>query len=137
MGGGGGAPSHTTTTTQIDPTVKQWEQQNYNYAQNIANTPYSPYSGQMVAPLNSLEMAGITQGSQLSQSNLGMSAINQGIANAIQAGNYSPLQVTAPSSVAQVSAPSGTLQVTAPSSVAQVSAPSGTLQVTAPSSVAQ
>jgi len=105
MGGGGGAPSHTTTTTQIDPTVKQWEQQNYNYAQNIANTPYSPYTGQMVAPLNSLETAGITQGSQLAQSNLGMGAINQGITNANQAGNYSPLQVQAPQSVAQVSAP--------------------------------
>ena len=43
--------SKTTTTNSVDPKLMALYQQNYQSAQNLANTPYAPYSGSGVAPL--------------------------------------------------------------------------------------
>lgn len=104
---GGGTPKNTTSTTTntLDPNVARWTQNNYNYAQNVANQKYDPYSGQMIAPLNSLQTQGIDQGAGAAAAGTGMGAINLGITNAALAGGYDPSQVSMPGSAAQVSAP--------------------------------
>ena len=53
----GGAPKNTTTTskTEIDPELKGWLRNNYNFARGIAGQTYDPYSGQMVAGLSPLQ----------------------------------------------------------------------------------
>src|SRR5580704_8040804 len=54
LGGGGGSSGST-----IDPAILSIIQSNYARAGNIANQPFQPYTGQMVAPLNSAQnMAG-------------------------------------------------------------------------------
>ena len=93
--GGGGSPKNTTSTTtnNLDPNVARWTQNNYNVAQGVANQQYSPYTGQMVAPLNGLQLQGIGQGAAAATDNTGMAPINQGVANATAAGSYQPLQI--------------------------------------------
>lgn len=95
---GGGSPSHTTTTStnQLDPQVAAWTARNYATAQQVAGQKYSPYKGQVVAPLNSTEMAGINQGIGAARANTGLGAINLGIGNAAAAGAYDPTMVTTP-----------------------------------------
>jgi len=43
--------SKQTTSNTIDPKLMALYNQNYQSASNLANTPYTPYSGQGVAPL--------------------------------------------------------------------------------------
>lgn len=91
--GGGGGPSSTTTTSQLDPRMASWLGQNYSTAQKVAGQSYSPYTGQMVAPLNGYETGGINQGAGAAAGGIGLGAINQGIASATAAGTYQPQQV--------------------------------------------
>lgn len=104
---GGGSPSNTTATTtnQLDPAVRQMTLGNYAAAQGVANQKYDPYSGQMIAPLNSLQTQGINQGAGAAAAGAGMGAINLGITNAATAGGYNPSQVSMPGRAPQVSAP--------------------------------
>lgn len=93
--GGSSSPKNTTSTTtnNLDPNVARWTQNNYNAAQNVANQPYNPYTGQMIAPLNGMQMQGINQGAADAANGIGMGAVNQGINAATQAGQYQPQQV--------------------------------------------
>jgi hypothetical protein len=62
MGGGGNsAPANTTqTVTQQDPPwLQAAKQQNISNAQSLAQTPAPNYQGQLVAPINGQETAGI------------------------------------------------------------------------------
>lgn len=57
MGGSSKPPKETTTTTktEIDPEIKGWMRNAYNFAQGIADQPYMPYTGEMVAGLSPLQ----------------------------------------------------------------------------------
>jgi hypothetical protein len=94
MGGGGGGPTSTTTTNQLDPSMRAWLGQNYAAAQKVNSQTYTPYNGQMVAPLNGFESSGIGQGAAAASGGIGLGAINQGINNATAAGSYQPQQVS-------------------------------------------
>lgn len=93
---GGGSPSNTTATTTnaLDPAVRQMTLGNYAAAQGVANQKYNPYTGQMIAPLNSLQTQGINQGAGAAAAGTGMGAINLGISNAAAAGGYDPSSVS-------------------------------------------
>jgi hypothetical protein len=55
MGGGGGSEQQSSTQsvsqTQLPPWVNQAAQQNYAFAQNVANRPLTQYQGQQVADI--------------------------------------------------------------------------------------
>ena len=90
-GGGGG----TQTVQQTIPDwMRQYISNNYNFAQNVANQPYRPYTGEGVAPINATQQQGINMTVDAANRGVGMSAINQGIANATAAGNYTPVNVS-------------------------------------------
>src|SRR5690348_2491416 len=42
--------SKTTTSNTVDPKLMALYQQNYKMAQDVANRPYQPYTGELVAP---------------------------------------------------------------------------------------
>ena len=48
-GGGGSAAGQTTETTQVDPQTQAMQQDLYQRAQQIAQQPFVPYTGPMVA----------------------------------------------------------------------------------------
>jgi hypothetical protein len=63
--GKGGAPTQvqqqTNQNVAYTPTGLQGFQNIYNQASNVANTPYQPYTGELVAGVNPTEQAGIAQ----------------------------------------------------------------------------
>src|ERR1700756_3327354 len=92
MSGGGGSGS-STTTNKLDPQVAGWTQNNYNVAQGVANQQYSPYTGQMIAPINTIQTLGAQLGINNGLANTGATALNQGQTLAGQAGSYTPQTV--------------------------------------------
>lgn len=94
MSGGGSSGNQTSTTTnKLDPQVAQWTANNYAKAQGVANQPYNPYTGEMVAPLNGYQWQGIMQGTDQAAGNVGMGALNTGQGLATTAGTYQPQMV--------------------------------------------
>ena len=63
--GKGGAPTQVqqqnNQNVAYTPTGLQGFQDIYNKAQGVANTPYQPYGGQLVAGLNQTQLGGINQ----------------------------------------------------------------------------
>ena len=89
---GGSSPSSQTVTQvqQIPEYQQQFSQANQNLAQSLASTPYPVYQGDLIAPLNDLQNAGINQAEQQSFSY--SPTVEAGI-NATAAGlNMSPTQ---------------------------------------------
>jgi hypothetical protein len=89
-GGGGG----TTTEQTIPSWMQTYIGDNYQKAQQVASNPYTPYQGQGVAPMNSMEQAGQNQMYQMGANNTGMASANQGVQDAASAGSYTPQQVS-------------------------------------------
>ncbi|BDC37923.1 tail fiber domain-containing protein [Paraburkholderia terrae] len=94
MSSGGGGGSTQTTQQEIPDWMKDYLQNNYSKAQQVAQNPYTPYQGEGVAPQNAQQIAGMNQMFNNGASGIGMGAVNQGIANATAAGNYKPQQVS-------------------------------------------
>ncbi|MEX3614570.1 MAG: hypothetical protein VB141_12655 [Burkholderia gladioli] len=90
MGKGGGG------TQTVQQTIPEWMHKyidnNYEFGKKIADTPFQPYTGQGVAPLNS-QQQGIGMIQNNANNGVGLDAVNQGIRNTGAAGNYSPLSV--------------------------------------------
>lgn len=87
------------TNSTIDSRLFPLLEQNYKSAQNIANTPFTSYSGQMVAPTS----AATTQGQNAILSGAltaGQPTLNSAIAGATSVQNYKPVQVKAPAAKA-------------------------------------
>ncbi|MFL9934275.1 hypothetical protein P0D88_35010 [Paraburkholderia sp. RL18-103-BIB-C] len=90
MSGGGGQTQ--TTTNNIPQWVQDAGQSTYNnVAVPAANTPYTPYTGQQVAPINSTQQGAIDNVN--ANANAGSGALAQGVQNATNAGNYTPSTV--------------------------------------------
>lgn len=60
-GSSGGGNSTVTQTTQLPAFEQQFAQGNENIAASIASTPYQPYQGALIAPMNSQQTAGLNQ----------------------------------------------------------------------------
>lgn len=101
MSKGGG--SQQSTTTQTIPAWMQSDiQSNYAAGQAVASTPYTPYTGEGVAPMNATENQGVA-GIQAAQG-AGLGAVQAGQAAVGNAAGYTPQNVSyaAPTS-AQIS----------------------------------
>lgn len=100
---GGGSPTNTTQTTKTElPSYVNWHAPKaLNLAGQLAATPFQPYTGQTVAPLNNLQQ----QVAQQAQQGTGwqpmiqgaQNALNQGIATTQQAANAPAAQAQAAS----------------------------------------
>jgi hypothetical protein len=136
-----GAPSQPTTTTQIQKTelpawVDKASQENYAFAQQVADRPFQQYEGPRVAGLSAGEQAapGILQnGMQATGALQGASAL--AIA---RAGQYQPQQtsaggylgVQAPGAVADVAQMAAPGAVTGGTGYQAIQAPGGVADVT-------
>jgi len=56
--GGGGGDSTQTTVQKMDPEVRQKWLEMYSKADDVANQPYSPYTGEMIAQYDPLQLQG-------------------------------------------------------------------------------
>ena len=84
----------TNTVTQTIPSwMQNYISNTYGTAQNVANTPFAPYPGQAVAPLNPTQQAGATQLANSGTSNTGAAAAQSGVNAATGATQYNPQQV--------------------------------------------
>lgn len=92
---GGGSPKNTTTTskTELDPAMRAMLQETYGRARQVADQPYSAYTGQAVAPLDALQQQGINQGAWDAMNGVGMGATQSGMDMAARAGSYQPQMV--------------------------------------------
>lgn len=92
LGSGGSSQPTQTTVNSVPQWVQDAGQNNYNnYAVPAANQPYTPYTGEQVAPLNSTQNAAFNMAGQ--NAGLGQGALAQGVQTATQAGGYNPSQV--------------------------------------------
>ena len=94
MSKGGGTTTQTTTNT-LDPQIKQLLTSNYNRALGIANTPFTPFTGESVAGFTPDQLTGQSLLKGIGQSNLGDSALNSAITTAGGVAGYTPQNVTA------------------------------------------
>lgn len=74
MSGGGGTK---VEKNEIDPQLKALYMQNYATAMNVANTPFQPYTGQRVAPLNDTQRSANDLMRNIAGNNVGKSALDQ------------------------------------------------------------
>jgi hypothetical protein len=95
-----------TTSNTIDPQLMALYQQNYNTAQGVANRPYQPYTGELVAPFSQAQTQSQGLLGNIATGNIGDAALNGAVSNAQGILGYSPQQISAPQvSTQQVSAP--------------------------------
>jgi len=88
-------PQQTVSTTELPPWLTAAAQQNIQTAQQIAQTPYQPYTGSVVAGLSPAQL----QAFQMAQQNVGsyQPALSAALGAATGAANYTPQNVVAPS----------------------------------------
>ena len=67
MGGGGGKGGTTVQSTQIPPEVLARYNAVNARAEKVADTPFQPYTGEFVAPLNETQLSGIQDTSNAAQ----------------------------------------------------------------------
>ena len=83
------------SSNKIDPALMGLYNQNYSHAQGVAATPFTPFTGQAVAPLNSTEtQAGGILGN-IAQNNPGSGLLSSGANIANGVAGYNPSQVSA------------------------------------------
>lgn len=89
----GGSSKETNTTNTVDPWAKGMFNQGWTQTQNLLNTPVTPYTGQLAAPLNPLQ----TQAASMALGNVGagQGLLSQGASGASAGASYSPQQVKA------------------------------------------
>ncbi len=98
--------SKTTTTNTVDPQLMALYQQNYNTASGVANRPYQPYTGQLVAPFNAAQTQAQGILGNIATGNVGGAALNDAISGAQGVLGYTPQSAaTTPVATSQVSAP--------------------------------
>jgi len=91
------------STSTVDPRIMQMLQSNYQNAQNVANRPYQPYTGQLTAGLTpSQEQAGtLLQAAPF----LGQDALNAGINAGVSGTRYQAPLIGPPSATAATAQP--------------------------------
>ena len=74
--------SKTTTSNTIDPKLMALYQQNYNTAQGVANRPYQPYTGELVAPFTPAQVQSQGLLSNLATGDTGNAALASAVSGA-------------------------------------------------------
>lgn len=85
-GGGGGGSTQNTVVNQLSPEVAAATQENYQFAKDIANRPYQPYTGPTVAGFNATQQLGQNMGANAALTNAGGGTLNSALDTANRAG---------------------------------------------------
>lgn len=83
-----------TSRETLDPQIMALLQGNYSRAAGIANTPYQPYTGQLVAGFNSDQTAAQDAARAFANGSVGAGLLNSAAGAAQGAANYQPMTVT-------------------------------------------
>lgn len=84
-----------TSTQALDPQVKAALLQNYGDAKNVAAANSTPYSGQLVAPMNDGQMQGLSALSTVGASGVGNSTLNSAVGAQQGLTGFAPTTVNA------------------------------------------
>ena len=97
---GGSTTTNTNSSSQSVNEIPQWVQQagqaNYGLAQQVASQPLQQYQGQMVADVSPQMQQAWNQAAN--SGNVGQSAQNAGQSALMTGANYTPQQISAPTS---------------------------------------
>lgn len=93
MSGGG---STQTTRTEMDPEIKKLMMENYTRAGEIADRPYTPYTGQRIADFDPLQTQAQDFGSSFLMGNPGGAEMDAATQAARVGTNYNPMMISAP-----------------------------------------
>src|ERR1043166_3697729 len=85
--------SSSSTTNTLDPTIKQLLTSNYTHAQGVANTPFTPFTGQSVAPLTAMQNQAGQMFGNIATGQTGTAAANAGVAATNGVLGYRPTNV--------------------------------------------
>lgn len=88
----GGSTKTTTSEQKLDPLIKNWIAEQQTMARNVANTPFTPYTGDMVAGLSPDELAAAQRMRDIVSSGVGRADIAQAAELSRRAAGYSPEQ---------------------------------------------
>lgn len=87
--------AQSTSQQTLDPQIMALLQQNYGHAASL-DTPYRPYTGEMVAPVNPTESSGISSILGALNSHLGDAALTSALSTTGGVAGYHAPSVTAP-----------------------------------------
>lgn len=119
--------SQSTSNQSLDPTIMSWLGGNYAHAQDLANQPFQPFTGQRVADFNPAQTQAMGLFGDIANNNTGASTLDAARTAAQQTANYTPQQVTAPGYTAAGYTPTA---VTAARAAAATPATAGQAQTT-------
>lgn len=90
-----GGSKKTTQETKVDPGLMSLYNQNYQSASGIANQPFQPYTGEMVAPANPMQNQAFGMFGNIANNNTGAATLNSGIGATQGVAGFQPNNVTA------------------------------------------
>src|SRR5258705_1989838 len=93
---GGSSKKQETTSNQIDPMQLALFNQNYAKANAVADRPFQPYSGEMIAPANPMLNQSFGMFGDIANNNIGASTLNSAIDATKGVEGFQPLNVNAP-----------------------------------------
>lgn len=88
----GGSTKTTTSEQKLDPIIKNWITEQQTMARQVANTPFTPYTGDMVAQLTADELAAAQRMRDIASSGVGRADIAQAAELSRTAAGYGPEQ---------------------------------------------
>src|SRR5580698_7315243 len=86
--------AQSTSTQTLDPQILSALMSNYAHAQSL-DTPYQPYTGEQVAPLNSTQQQAQQGILNIASNNIGGAELSNAQATANGVANYAPPQIAA------------------------------------------
>ncbi len=96
----------TTQSNTVDPALMALYRQNYDTAQGVANRPYQPYTGELVAPFSSAQSEAQGLLGNIATGSIGDGALNNAVGAAQGILGYTPQSISAPQvSTQQIAAP--------------------------------
>ena len=92
----GGGQTTTTSSNKIDPELMALYNKNYATANDIANRPYQPYTGQRVAGFTPLQLQGQESLANVANSNVGADTLSLARNLYTDIANYKPADIGSP-----------------------------------------
>lgn len=92
MSKGGGSQ---TTKVKLPKWVDQASRDNYQFAQDVANRPYNPYTGERIAGFNDIQQQGMQDSLDFANGNVGGAALGDAMSYMRGVGDFSPEKIAA------------------------------------------
>src|SRR5258705_13850771 len=87
---GGSSKKQETTSNQIDPMQLALFNQNYAKANAVADRPFQPYTGEMIAPVNPMLNQSVGMFGNIANNTIGASTLNCAMDEAKGISGYQP-----------------------------------------------